>query len=87
MRCGLRVARLPRRAPWRRWVPSAIGGVYWVEAGATTNATLPGWASVLGITPPFSTEQVRAAYRSQSKAVHPDIGGSQAAFVCFAIRI
>lgn len=62
----------------------AIGQVYadLVETAFTrTNSALPAWASVLGITPPFSTEQVRAAYRSRSKAVHPDIGGNQVEFV------
>ena len=44
-------------------------------------AWLAGWAAVLGIGPPFSLEQVRAAYRSRSKEVHPDLGGNPDEFV------
>lgn len=41
----------------------------------------PGWASLLGLTPPFDRETVRAAYRARSRDVHPDAGGSEAEFV------
>ena len=62
----------------------AIGRVYAELVGTTPNRAhtgLPGWASVLGVAPPFSTEQIRAAYRLRSKAAHPDIGGSHEDFV------
>jgi hypothetical protein len=45
------------------------------------NSGLPSWASVLGVAPPFTTEQVRKAYRARSKAVHPDLGGRPDEFV------
>lgn len=44
-------------------------------------AELPAWAAVLGIAPPFNSEQVRSAYRAKSKEVHPDAGGDHAEFV------
>ncbi|MCA1686640.1 MAG: DnaJ domain-containing protein, partial [Planctomycetia bacterium] len=40
-----------------------------------------GWASVLGVSPPFDPQQVRAAYRARSRAAHPDAGGTDAEFV------
>jgi hypothetical protein len=43
--------------------------------------TSPDWAAVLGIGPPYSLEQIRAAYRTRSRTAHPDVGGSNAAFV------
>ena len=39
------------------------------------------WASILGLTPPYSAEQVRRAYRARSRDAHPDAGGSHADFV------
>jgi hypothetical protein len=39
-----------------------------------------GWADVLGVAPPFSSERIRAAYRARSRETHPDAGGSHAAF-------
>jgi hypothetical protein len=50
-------------------------------ASARSTADLPGWAVLLGLAPPFSSERVRSAYRSRSKTHHPDIGGSHADFV------
>ena len=41
------------------------------------NSRPPGWALLLGLTPPF----VRAAYRTCSRAAHPDAGGSDSAFI------
>ena len=48
------------------------------EAGSTFN---PGWATVLGLAPPFSPERIRDAYRNKSKTMHPDVGGSPAEFI------
>jgi hypothetical protein len=62
----------------------AIEIVYADLLGTTTArraSATPTWAAVLGIAPPFSTEQVRSAYRARSKALHPDTGGSHAEFV------
>jgi hypothetical protein len=41
----------------------------------------PAWATVLGITPPFRLERIRAAYRARSRTAHPDVGGSHADFI------
>lgn len=41
----------------------------------------PDWAAVLGLTPPFTIDRVRAAYRTRSMSAHPDAGGSHDAFV------
>lgn len=38
------------------------------------------WAAVLGVSPPYSLERIRAAYRARSREAHPDVGGSDAAF-------
>ena len=40
-----------------------------------------GWADVLGVSPPFDPDQVRAAYRARSRSAHPDAGGTDAQFV------
>ncbi|MDR3633220.1 MAG: J domain-containing protein [Isosphaeraceae bacterium] len=83
----LRLARwlvYPDELPGGGGFRSAVGQIYTelVEPEPTTaHSALPGWAFILGVAPPFSSEQVRAAYRSRSKSVHPDIGGSQAEFV------
>lgn len=37
--------------------------------------------AVLGLTPPFTREQVKAAFRARSKVAHPDHGGTNEAFV------
>lgn len=49
--------------------------------GPGNSAGDPGWASVLGLSPPFTSGRVREAYRLRSKAVHPDAGGEDAEFV------
>ena len=51
-----------------------------MAAGKNAN-TLPDWAIVLEIVPPFRLELVREAYRARSLVVHPDVGGSNAEFV------
>jgi hypothetical protein len=43
-------------------------------------AQTPWWAKELGITAPFTFEQIKAAYRARSMVTHPDRGGSDAAF-------
>lgn len=48
---------------------------------ANPSSPTPAWALTLGVTPPFSSERVRAAYRARSKTVHPDAGGDHAEFV------
>lgn len=45
------------------------------------NSRPPGWALLLGLTPPFDPDRVRAAYRTCSRAAHPDAGGSDSAFI------
>jgi len=48
------------------------------------NGSTPGghaWAAVLGVAPPFSRDQVRAAFRARSKEFHPDVGGDPGAFI------
>lgn len=49
------------------------------------SAAPPGGASqedwrILGLAPDASPSEVQAAYRRQAKAIHPDVGGSDAAF-------
>jgi len=50
------------------------------EAPAPTDAPAS-WSSILGLTPPFTAEQIRLAYRARSRAAHPDAGGSHEDFV------
>lgn len=45
------------------------------------DAENPGWAMVLGLTPPFHRDRIRAAYRARSKSVHPDAGGDHDDFI------
>jgi hypothetical protein len=40
----------------------------------------PWWATELGITPPFTYEKIKAAYRTRSMVTHPDRGGTNQAF-------
>jgi hypothetical protein len=61
----------------RHLYPEAFGG----EAEGAAATGVPHWATVLGVSPPFSGDAVRDAYRARSKAVHPDAGGSHAEFV------
>lgn len=39
------------------------------------------WATVLGVDPPFSSEQIRRAYLARSLRLHPDRGGRSEDFV------
>ena len=48
---------------------------------ATADGPVGAWAGALGIAPPFTTQRVRAAYRAQSRALHPDAGGTETAFI------
>jgi hypothetical protein len=80
----VRVARwlvYPDELPGGGGFREAIGRVYADLVGPAAGSGAPGWAVVLGVAAPFSTEQIRAAYRARSKAAHPDIGGSHDAFV------
>ncbi|MHC5542033.1 J domain-containing protein, partial [Singulisphaera rosea] len=52
-----------------------------ILGAAAGKSAAPGWATILGLEPPFNTKQVRSAYRTLSKATHPDIGGSHSEFV------
>jgi hypothetical protein len=40
-----------------------------------------GWCSVLGVTPPCSVDDIKAAYRRLAKESHPDAGGDATAFM------
>ncbi|MEO6809799.1 MAG: J domain-containing protein [Isosphaeraceae bacterium] len=51
------------------------------DAPQNQPGSLPAWAVLLGISPPFRLDQVRAAYRAKSRTVHPDAGGLDADFV------
>ena len=46
----------------------------------TGKVGVPGWADVLGVTPPCTISQVKSAFRRAVKIAHPDHGGSDAAF-------
>lgn len=77
-----------------RWLvhPDALPGgrvrgfreeVRYLYADLFEGAAAPaaGWAEVLGVSPPFDPEQIRAAYRAKSLDAHPDAGGTDAGFV------
>jgi hypothetical protein len=51
------------------------------DARPNPSAELPAWAVLLGVTPPFRLDQIRAAFRAKSRTVHPDAGGLDADFV------
>jgi hypothetical protein len=51
------------------------------EGGRHSSGPLPAWAVLLGVSPPFHLDQVRAAYRAKSRTIHPDAGGLDADFV------
>ncbi len=62
----------------------AIGRLYPDLLGVTSarsESASPGWQAVLQIAPPITSDRIRSAYRSRSKALHPDSGGSHAEFV------
>ena len=41
----------------------------------------PGWAIRLELVPPFNLQRVRSAFLNLTRSVHPDAGGTEAAFV------
>jgi hypothetical protein len=71
---------LPGGLGFREAIERLYADVASDASGSAANAT-PSWAVVLEIEPPFNAERIRAAYRSRSKAVHPDTGGSQEEFL------
>lgn len=83
----VRLARLlvyPDDLPGAGGFREAIGHLYAEFLGATSarsESASTNWQAVLEIAPPFTSDRVRSAYRSRSKALHPDIGGSHAEFV------
>ena len=44
------------------------------------NAVAPGWAEVLGVTPPCTLAQAKRAFRAAAKVAHPDSGGTEEKF-------
>ena len=40
----------------------------------------PQWAIILNLSPPFTEERIRAAYRAKAKLTHPDLGGTDKEF-------
>jgi len=83
-----------RLARWLVYPDTLMGGIGFREAIARLypdrlgtvsaepgSASVPGWAAILGVAPPLSPERIRDAYRTKSKTVHPDLGGSQAEFI------
>lgn len=40
----------------------------------------PPWAAVLGVSPPYTLETVRLAFRLRSRRAHPDLGGTAGEF-------
>src|SRR5258708_118276 len=71
---------LPGSRGFRETIEDLYADVLGPESTRSTSG-LPDWTIVLGVMPPFSSEQVRNAYRSRSKRIHPDTGGSEAEFV------
>jgi hypothetical protein len=51
------------------------------EADLLDDGPPPPWAAILGLSPPFSADRVRAAYRARSLDAHPDAGGTASLFV------
>ena len=83
----VRLARLlvlPDDLPGVGGFREAIGHLYAELLGATSarSGSAPTtWQAVLEIAPPITSDRVRSAYRSRSKALHPDSGGTHAEFV------
>jgi len=50
------------------------------EQSAHQTQSPPQWALILELTPPYSEDQVRIAYRRKSKLTHPDLGGTAKEF-------
>jgi len=71
----------PGSRGFRDEVRQLYGESFRGEAGRTSAGSAPSWAEILGIAPPFDSEQVRAAYRARSRSAHPDAGGSPSEFV------
>jgi hypothetical protein len=79
-----RLLVLPDDLPGVGGFREAIGPLYAEllgETSARSGSTLITWQAVLQIAPPITSDRVRSAYRSRSKALHPDSGGSHAEFV------
>jgi len=81
-----RVARwlvLPDHHPQGRGFRDEVRYLYpeLFEAEPGPNHGVPHWACVLAVDPPFSLDKIRDAYRTRSKTLHPDVGGTHVEFV------
>ncbi len=71
---------LPHEVPGHRGFREEVEFRY-AELFQGQGQTSESWAEVLGLQPPFTIEKVRRAYRSRSRFVHPDAGGTHEAFI------
>jgi hypothetical protein len=72
---------LPGGDGFRRAIEHLYSDLPGADSTRSTATEIPAWAAILRICPPYSSEQVRSAYRARSKAVHPDIGGDHTEFI------
>lgn len=71
---------LPGAGGFREAIDQIYAGLLGASS-ARTESAMTTWQAVLKIAPPFTSDRVRSAYRSRSKVLHPDSGGSHAEFV------
>jgi hypothetical protein len=50
------------------------------EQTSYRDASIPQWALVLDLSPPYTEQQIRTAYRKMAKLTHPDAGGTDKEF-------
>lgn len=72
---------LPGGGGFRRTIEQLYLDTERRDSSRSSESEPPDWAAVLGLTPPFSRDQVRSAYRARSKSVHPDTGGDHDEFI------
>jgi|GEM_PF-1587441 len=72
---------LPGRGGFREMIEHLYLDEERRDSNRSSEAGQPGWAVILGLTPPFCRDQIRSAYRARSKSVHPDIGGDHDEFI------
>lgn len=71
----------PDDPPWGRGFAAEIRYRYAEFLAEEDERPGHSWAEILGLSPPFTAGDVRAAYRRASKRLHPDAGGTQDEFV------
>lgn len=79
IRCANCQRRIGRSRPRLGRAPQSRDGAKDATARMSRDRR-PGCLEILGLSPPCTTEDVKAAYRHLARQTHPDLGGDAGAF-------